>query len=409
MEHEAELTGSHKYMQHETDIAIAGSGLAGLTASVALARLGFRVTNVSPAPTREDRRTTALLAASVELLRRCGVWEDLVSAPAPLEVMRIIDGTGRLIRAPQADFHASEIGLEAFGYNVENSAIEKVLKDACLSRGVHFVEDHVTGLHIREDGVSVETGEGDVVDARLCIGADGRNSSVRRLAGFAERAWSYRQTAIVLNFTCEYPHENTSTEFHTANGPFTIVPLSERLCSLVWVDQPEAARSWIERPRPKLALEVERRMQSMLGKVEIASDVQAWPLSGMVARRFGSGPLVLVGEAAHVFPPIGAQGFNLGIRDIEVLEKLVSGKRANELGNIGIEYHRRRSADIASRGASIDLLNRSLLSSFLPVQAIRSVGLSLLGTVGPLRRLVMREGVSPGGQAKAVFDRLRTG
>lgn len=393
-----------------TDIVVAGSGLAGLTASLALARAGFEVVNAAPAAGGEDRRTTALLAASVDFLAEIGVWEKLAPLAAPLAVMRIVDATGRLLRAPQVDFRAGEIGLEAFGYNVENAATARVLRKAAGEAGVTFVEEPVTGLAVENDGVTVMLGKDQGrIAAALCVGADGRNSAVRRLAGIGERSWRYRQTALVLNFRHTLPHNDTSTEFHGPNGPFTIVPLGERRSSLVWVEAPETAEQVIGQDTETLALEVERRMGSILGQVTIDSDIQSFPLSGMVAREYGRGPVVLVGEAAHVFPPIGAQGFNLGVRDIELLVSMARMRGRDRLPTLGADFHRRRQIDVASRGLSIDLLNRSLLSDFLPVQAARSVGLFTLGMVGPLRRMVMREGVTPGGQLRGLGGRRRAG
>jgi 2-octaprenyl-6-methoxyphenol hydroxylase len=148
-------------------------------------------------------------------------------------------------------------------------------------------------------------------------------------------------------------------------------------------------------------------MQSMLGKVTVEGSAQSFPLSGMTAERFGKGRIVLLGEAAHAFPPIGAQGLKLSLRDIMALKELIQGAApANDAG-IGERFDRKRQADIRSRTLSVDLLNRSLLSDFLPVQFLRSAGLHLLSALGPLRSIVMREGIEPLGSLKAFRDGLR--
>jgi len=146
-------------------------------------------------------------------------------------------------------------------------------------------------------------------------------------------------------------------------------------------------------------------MQSMLGKVSVEGRAQSFPLSGMTADRFGKGRFALVGEAAHAFPPIGAQGLNLSLRDIMALRDLLKD-RAQDAA-IGERFDRRRQADIRSRTLSVDLLNRSLLSDFLPVQFLRSAGLHLLSALGPLRNVVMREGIEPLGSLKALREGLR--
>lgn len=146
-------------------------------------------------------------------------------------------------------------------------------------------------------------------------------------------------------------------------------------------------------------------MQSMLGKVVVEGGAQSFPLSGMTADRFGKGRFVLVGEAAHAFPPIGAQGLNLSLRDIMALSDLFRNDAQDE--TLGERFDRRRQADVRSRTLSVDLLNRSLLSDFLPVQFLRSAGLHLLSALGPLRTVVMREGIEPLGSLKAFREGLR--
>ena len=297
--------------------------------------------------------------------------------------------------------------MEAFGYNVANTQITLHLRNACDNVGAIFKTDTVDGLQTGEKQCLVTLANGERHHASLVVGADGKSSVVRRLAGMGERVWRYPQTAIVLNFRHQHPHDDASTEFHTPTGPFTIVPLEAKLASLVWVTQPaDAERILVSQPA-KLAREIETKMESMLGRVEIVSAIQSFPLSGMAARRFGHRMIALVGEAAHTFPPIGAQGFNMGVRDVATLRDLA------ERGihpNIGDDYHRRRQPDIGSRGIAIDLFNRSLLTDFLPVQLGRSIGIGAIGAIAPLRRLAMREGIAPGRQSAAIrggFDDFR--
>ena len=220
---------------------------------------------------------------------------------------------------------------------------------------------------------------------------------MRETAAIAVDTRTYPQTAVVLNFDHDRPHRGVSTEFHTRTGPFTQVPLPGDRSSLVWVVTPEQAVEILQLPTAVLNRRIEDQMQSMLGKVTVDGAPQAWPLSAMTARRFGTGRLALIGEAAHVFPPIGAQGLNLSLRDIETaLGLAVAARAAGEGLAIGEAYDRRRRIDIVSRTAVIDLVNRSLLSGFLPVQMLRAGGLYMLSALPPLRYLAMNEGVAPG-------------
>jgi 2-octaprenyl-6-methoxyphenol hydroxylase len=190
------------------------------------------------------------------------------------------------------------------------------------------------------------------------------------------------------------------------------VPLPGNRSSLVWVVTPQQAAELTTLPLEDLSRRVEDRMQSMLGTVTVSNDVQTWPLSSMSAHRYGKDRVALVGEAGHGFPPIGAQGLNLSLRDIIVLTELLGTLTGKTIpGDAGSTFDRRRRADVISRTLSVDLLNRSLLSSLLPVQMARAAGLHVLSSVGPLRGLVMREGIEPGRGIKAlpsmIFGSLR--
>lgn len=240
---------------------------------------------------------------------------------------------------------------------------------------------------------------GGQVSARLVVGADGRNSPVRAAVGIDTKSWRYPQSALIVNLDHDLPHRFHSTEFHTPTGPFTLVPLSGRGSSLVCVESPEVAQELAAMADDALALELERRAHSVYGKMRIAGARQVYPLGGLVATRMGARRAALVGEAAHVFPPIGAQGLNLGLRDVAALVEIVvaARDRGEDIGSDAVldRYERQRRVDITSRTTAVDLLNRSLLSDLLPVQALRSVGLYLAARVAPLRRMLMREGIAP--------------
>lgn len=392
----------------EFDIAVVGAGLAGSLAALALADSGRCVALIAPPARAADGRTTALMDQSIAFLRDLGLWEAIAPHAAALETMQILDGTSRLLRAPPVAFRSSEVGLAAFGYNIPNAPFIEVLdRKIAENTGIVRLANGVTAANTFENGVELVLDDGERVLARLVVGADGRKSKIRESAGIDVRAWSYPQAALVLNFTHERPHGNVSTEFHTESGPFTQVPLPGRRSSLVWVLPPKEAARLRDLSPADLGEAVETRMQSMLGKVTLEGGAQSFPLSGMTADRFGKGLIALVGEAAHAFPPIGAQGLNLSLRDIMALKDLLQSADPAAYDGIGDRFDRKRQADIRSRTVSVDLLNRSLLSDFLPVQFLRSAGLHLLSALGPLRGIVMREGIEPGGSFKALRDSLR--
>jgi 2-octaprenyl-6-methoxyphenol hydroxylase len=391
------------------EIAVIGGGLAGMTAAIALGRGGRNVALIAPPAPREDRRTTALMDQSIRFIDRLTLWDKLKPFSAPLASMRIIDGTNRLLRAPTATFRSAEVGLEAFGYNFPNKALMDVLEAAvAVEANITRFTAFAAAIEISADIVAITLDDGEMLTAEFAIGADGHKSKLRETVGIDTRNWSYPQSAMVLNFAHSLPHENISTEFHTENGPFTQVPLPGNRSSLVWVQSPSDAQARSELSLAALSDVVEERMQSLLGKVTVEEGVQIWPLSSMMAHRSGKGRAALIGEAAHVFPPIGAQGLNLSLRDVMALTDLLCARPELPIAaDTGNQFDRKRRADIMTRTASVDVLNRSLLSDFLPMQVLRAAGLHILAAVPPFRSIVMREGVEPGRGLRAIPDAIK--
>ena len=383
------------------DIAIAGGGPSGRIAALTLAQQGLSCIVIAPKASRADGRTTALWQKSVDLLRDIGIWADIEGNAAPLKRMRMIDATGRLFRAPEVVFDSAELGLEEFGFNILNSDLNAVLEKSCEAQaGLAVIDDSVVDVDFGADLATLKTASGKTIAAKLAVAADGRHSRLREAADIEVRRWSYPQEAVVLNLEHRLPHQNSSTEFHTPTGPFTLVPLPGRQSSLVCVETPEGAAALLALEPQKLALELERRAHSILGAFSLASQPQSFPLSGLGAKKLVGPRLALIGETAHVFPPIGAQGLNLSLRDIfDLAAVLLAADRTHaDIGSTSVlaSYERKRLGDVQSRTNAVDLLNRSLLTGFLPVQLARSAGMYLAGKVGPLRRMLMREGLAPG-------------
>lgn len=382
------------------DVVIVGGGPAGLFAALALAQTGLASTLVAPRVQGPgDPRSSALLGGSVRALERLGVWPRVSERAAPLRLMRLVDDTGGLIRAPLFEGRSEEIGLDAFGYNLLNRDLNEGLWDAVAAAGIPVIDDKAVGVTLDARSATVRLASGRAISAPLVAGADGRASIVREAAGIDVVATRYPQTAITANFRHSRPHEDASTEFHTPSGPFTLVPLPGDRSSLVCVVAPDEADSLLALDDAAFSREIERRSQAILGKVTVEPGRGRFDLSAMTPRSFAGSRAVLIGEAAHVVPPIGAQGLNLGLRDGAALadclsDALAAGTDIGATDTLAV-YDRSRRADIVSRTFAIDALNRSLLSPFMPVQALRGAGLWLMDRIGPVRRAFMREGLAP--------------
>ncbi len=374
-----------------------GGGPAGLVAAIALAAAGADALLLAP-PAVADNRTTALLSSSVTALETLGVWQACRPHAAPLEKMRIVDATRRLFRAPEVCFAAAEISLDTFGYNIENRHLVAALEVRAAELKLKRISTPALAVTSDDAGVTIRHAFGEA-RVRLAVGADGRNSLCRAAAGIGMTRRSYPQAALTLNLGHDRPHGGITTEFHTESGPFTLVPLPGLRSSLVCVVAPDRAAELAAMPDIDLAAEIERCAYSLLGKMIVEPGRGIFPLAVETANAFARARIALVGEAAHVVPPIGAQGLNLGLRDGATIAEIVADARRENLDigapEVMARYDSARRADVTSRTVAIDLLNRSLLTDFLPAHGARGLSLYLVDRIGPLRRALMREGVSP--------------
>jgi 2-octaprenyl-6-methoxyphenol hydroxylase len=382
------------------EVAVVGGGPAGLAAAIALAQTGAATALIARRVPYADNRTTALLGGSVDFLQGLDVWARCQDQAAPLRAMRLVDDTGRLIRAPEVRFSADEIGLDEFGYNIENRLLLAALEQrAAELPALTRFDDEADTIHPFDSHVAIHMGAAGTVSARLVVGADGRRSLCRGAAGIPVKRRELNQAALTFNVSHSRPHRNVSTEFHTAQGPCVFVPLPGERSSVVWVAAPKEAERLIALTDDQLSEAAETRSHSILGRIRTDPGRHLFPLAIEQPRQLAHNRIALVGEAAHVIPPIGAQGLNMGLRDAADIADIVqraigSGEDPGE-PEILKRYDWARRGDISTRTLAIDIANRSLLTDFLLVQSLRAAGLHLINALGPLRRIAMREGLAP--------------
>ena len=365
-------------MSERSDILVAGAGAAGLTLGIALAEAGFEVTIVGRLDRRRNGRTVALFEASLRLYRALGLWERLAPQAAPMAVIRIVDDTGSLFRQPPAEFDAAEIDLPAFGQNIENADLVAELAAAARQMpGLRLIEGFLTDYDFRPESVAATLEDGRRFEAALIVGADGRGSPLRAAAGIAVREWTYPQVVLTAILSHAEPHLDTSTEFHTREGPFTLVPLPPRAgrphrSSLVWLMNPREAERRLALEDAALAAEIEQHAHAMLGAMALEGERGSFPVNGMRALRLTGPRLALVGDAGHFFPPIGAQGLNLGLRDVAELVECLEEAAADAGAPAALDRYeqqprrRRRLADAGRRSFEPLASLRSAAGRFCP-------------------------------------------
>jgi 2-octaprenyl-6-methoxyphenol hydroxylase len=397
-----------------TDVLVVGGGLAGLAAAARLAADGLAVVVADAQPPRPpeaaapeaDLRTTAFLQPAIATLRRAGAWEGMAEGVEALWTMRLIDAGGRENRARERiDFRSVEMGDRPFGWNAPNALTRRALTAALEARGVDLrAPAALEALTLREDGAFARLSDGAALRAALVVGADGRDSSARRLAGIGVRRWRYGQSALVFAVAHERPHDGVSTEIHRTGGPFTLVPTPDRdgrhMSSVVWMERAGEADRLMALDQAGFADALNARSLGVLGRLEPVGRRAVWPIVSLLADRMATRRLVLIGEAAHAVPPIGAQGLNMSLADVEDLAGRAAAAReaGGDVGSRTVTeaFHRRRWPETAARVAGVDALNRAALAEAQPLRDLRRLALGALGRSAPGRRLAMRLGMGAG-------------
>jgi 2-octaprenyl-6-methoxyphenol hydroxylase len=393
-------------MRESVDILISGGGVAGLAAAAAFGSAGYSVICTDPAPPvtsgtapGADLRTTAFLQPSIPVLTAAGLWERLEPHAMPLQVMRIVDAGGN---EPQArithDFDAADVSAQPFGWNLPNWLLRRefVARLAELPK-VDFRPGIATSaLFTRETEALVTLSDGARVRAQMVIAADGRHSPVRKALGIPVHTTRYGQKALAFAVTHPEPHRNVSTEIHRSGGPFTLVPLPDHdgqpSSAVVWMETGPEIERLRALPRDAFTAEMNTRSCGLFGWLELATPLTVWPIITQHAERLTGQRTALMAEAAHVMPPIGAQGLNMSLADLTALIDLAT---PDAIGTDAMlqAYERRRWPDIRLRLAGIDALNRASMLEARPLRDARAAALHALYSLAPVRKGLMQLGI----------------
>lgn len=393
----------------KVDVFVSGGGIAGMVATIAFEQLGYSVICADPEPpaqTREaasaDLRTTAFLQPSKKFLENLSLWHRLAEHAMPLEVMRIADAGSSenpLKIRVKKDFKSSDISDQPFGWNVPNWLTHKELLAAInLKPNATFLAGVKTErIFTRDKEAKIILSNGQNFVASLVVGADGRNSRVRQDAKINVRKKSFGQKALAFAVTHPNPHYNVSTEIHHSGGPFTLVPLPNYQgipsSAVVWMESSIEAIRLLELKKTEFEKEMTARSCCVLGQLKLATKRSIWPIVSQYAKRLNSQRVALVAEAAHVVPPIGAQGLNMSLKDIKILVDLA--EKAYDIGAFDVleQYHKARIRDIRLRVSGISLLNQTSLAKNQMLRDMRSYGINFVHSSKPIRKSLMRLGL----------------
>jgi 2-octaprenyl-6-methoxyphenol hydroxylase len=392
-----------------SDVLIAGGGLAGLTAALAIVRsapdLRVEVVDASaPGTGPSDERASAIAAAARRMLEQLGLWAGLEPEAEPIRAMEITDSrTGDIVRPIFLTFDASVAEGEPFAHMVANEPLIKALRKAADDAGINVTApDSVMGYSVSEGHVAIGLASGEERRARLLVAADGIRSRLRALAGIKTVTWRYRQAAIVVNVRHERPHNGVAVEHFLPGGPFAILPLKGNKSSLVWTEKSDDAARLIKGDDFVFLAELERRFGRRLGDIALDGPRRSYPLGLILARDFVRPRFALLGDAAHGIHPIAGQGLNLGFRDAAALaESVVDAARLGlDIGSLDVlrRYERWRRYDTWQMGVMTDVMNRLFSNDLTALRVVRDVGLGLVDRMPRLKELFIGEAAGLGGE-----------
>ncbi len=384
------------------EILVVGAGLAGLPLAIGLARAGLTVALIDrEAPNRMldtafDGRTTALSYSSQQILAGLGLWDAVAPFAEPMRDIRVADkGSSLFLHYDHRDLPPPYTGVP-FGWIIENAILRRhLVAVAHAVPTLHFLAPaRLVGMRPETHGVTATLDDGRTIAARLVIGADGKQSEVRRLAGIETHGWAYEQSALICTIGHERPHHGVAVEHFFANGPFAILPMTENRASIVWSDRRTLVPDLLALDDAHFLTALRDKIGDWLGDIHLVGPRFAYPLDVRHADRMIGPRLALVAEAAHAMHPIAGQGLNLGLRDVAVLAELIvdQARLGLDLGSNQMlaHYERWRRSDTVSLTLITDGLTRLFSNDIAPIKHARGLGLALVNRMPAAKRLFMR-------------------
>ena len=383
------------------DIVIVGAGLVGASLAASLRGTGLRVAVVEPAAPRKvegeawGSRIYAISPGSVAFLEACGAWQRQdVTRIEPVLDMHVWgdDGASRL------DFSSLEVGRSALASIVEGSRLQAALWEA-------LVADEAVALQCPASCASITwldhcaellLQDGQRLNTRLVVGADGAESWVRKQARIAAESHSYGQLGVVANFACAKPHGGVARQWFRRNGVLALLPLPGNRVSMVWSIWEAAGRELVALPGEMFCEQVREASHDAVGELSVITPAAAFPLRRTKVARLVAPRVALVGDAAHVVHPLAGQGVNLGFRDARELAAVLRDRGPlSDCGALPLlrRFERARTEDVLSMMLTTDALQKLFNTELPALAAVRNWGLRLTGRFGPVRTLLTQHAV----------------
>ncbi|MDX3905762.1 MAG: FAD-dependent monooxygenase [Pigmentiphaga sp.] len=393
------------------DIVVAGTGIVGLAAALALSRGGARVGLLGPRPALPapepglyDPRVYALSPASRQLLAELGIWEalpeDRITGVRAMEILGDRPAWGD--RPGHLGLSAWQAGSDYLAWIVESRELERVLRQAVQWSGVRWTTEDFVGLEWLPgaSGMVLRTSGGQSLQTLLAVAADGADSRLRQAAQVSATRSDYGATGVVVHLDAELPHQECACQWFSDDGVLALLPMPDTdagpQVSMVWSMHRAQARALFALPEQERAATLEARLDAVtrgrLGRLRVRSPLFGFPLMLQHASPLASRGVVLVGDAAHVVHPLAGQGLNLGLGDVQALADVLGGRepfRAIDDPRLLRRYERARAEPLLAMRVVTDGLFHLFGTRAAPVAWLRNAGLDVVDRLPLLKRLLV--------------------
>lgn len=386
------------------DVAIVGGGMVGLAVACGLQGCGLRLAVLEqhlPEPQAADAppalRVSAINGASERLLSHLGVWSGIIARRASCyHGMEVWDKDS----FGQIAFDDSHAGVSHLGHIIENNIIHQALwNKACQLSDINCIAPAtIKQIAFGENDAFITLQDGNLLSARLVIGADGAHSWLRKTANIPLTFWDYRHHALVATIRCAEPHQGIARQVFHGDGILAFLPLSDpHLCSIVWSLPPERAAAMCDAKPETFNRALAVAFDMRLGLCNVESERLCFPLVGRYAQQFAAHRLALVGDAAHTIHPLAGQGVNLGFMD--AAELIAEVRRLHQEGkDIGQylylrRYERRRKHSAALMLAGMQGFRELFAGAHPAKKLLRDIGLKLADTLPGAKAPLIRKAI----------------
>ncbi|MEZ5691048.1 MAG: UbiH/UbiF/VisC/COQ6 family ubiquinone biosynthesis hydroxylase [Rickettsiales bacterium] len=385
-------------MAKNYDIVVVGAGLIGMSIAISLARYGLKIAILEKNNIKfnnrpeADGRVSAIALGSKLILDDIGVWSNITKYAEPILDIIVTDGDSPYF----IHYDHAEVSTEPFGFIVENNYIRHGLYESLRTYdNIEIIENFIIDKADNHKSEAVIYGTGNsVLNAKLLVVADGRNSKTAKSLGIKYYTSDYKQTAIVCTIEHELPHHGLAQEKFFPVGPFAVLPMQGNFSSLVWVEPSDRVNCYIKLDNDEFITEISERVGKYLGSIKNVGNRFSYPLSASHAKSYIANRCVVIGDAAHGIHPIAGQGVNVGFRDVQELSNLIKEQIliGGDIGDCDILkiYENRRIFDNSSMIAITDILNKSFSNNILPIKLVRRFGLLTIGKMPILKKMFMR-------------------